>query len=229
MELVHDFTVPVGVDRAWEIFTDIKQVVTCMPGASVSSVNGDAFEGGMTVKVGPIGMTFAGEGAFIEKDPDSKRAVIRAGGRDAKGKAGAQALVTASLVERPGATDVHVVTDLNVSGRAAQFGTSVMNDVSNKLLDQFVENLGTRLAGGAGPRHAQTPAAVAASGGEASSPIGSAFPTSSDSGSLDVVALVFGNEAVKSSARSVLVFVAGCAFGYLWGTNRSLRRQVHGD
>jgi carbon monoxide dehydrogenase subunit G len=227
MELVHDFTVPVGVDRAWEIFTDIEQVVTCMPGASVSSVSGDAFEGGMTVKVGPIGMTFAGEGAFVEKDPDTKRAVIRAGGRDAKGNAGAQALVTASLAGRPGATDVHVVTDLNVSGRAAQFGTSVMKDVSNRLLDQFVENLGSRLASSAGPTLSPAPGAVAASS-RATSGSGPAFP-SSDSGSLDVAALFFGNEAVKSSARTVLTLVVGCAFGYLWGTNKSLKRQVRGD
>lgn len=110
MELVHDFTVPVGVDRAWEVLTDIERVVPCMPGASVTSMDGDAFEGGMKLKLGPIGMTFKGQGNFVEKDAAAHTAVIEAKGRDAKGNGGAQATVTAALTEQNGETAVHVVT-----------------------------------------------------------------------------------------------------------------------
>ena len=136
MELVHDFTVPVGVDTAWEVLTDIERVVPCMPGANVTAVDGDTFEGGMKLKLGPIGMTFKGQGAFVEKDPASHTAVIEAKGRDAKGNGGAQALVTAALTEACGATTVHVVTALNVTRKAAKVGTGVMNACPNRMLPQ---------------------------------------------------------------------------------------------
>ena len=162
MELVHDFTVPVPADQAWEVLTDIERIVPCMPGATITSVEGDAFEGGMKIKLGPIGMTFKGQGAFVEKDADQKTAVIQAKGRDAKGNGGAQAVVTAALSGSNGTTNVHVVTDLNVSGKAAQFGTGVMKDVSNRLLAQFADNLAAQLTS------EPTTAAPPASAGQAS-------------------------------------------------------------
>ena len=74
--------------------------------------------------------------------------MIKARGRDAKGNGGAQATVTASLDEHDGVTDVHVLTDLNVTGKAAQFGGGVMKDVSNRMLAQFADNLSQLIQSG---------------------------------------------------------------------------------
>ncbi|QKV75803.1 SRPBCC family protein [Amycolatopsis sp. Hca4] len=222
MELVHDFTVPVPADEAWEVLTDVQRIVTCMPGASVTKVDGDAFEGGMKIKLGPIGMNFTGQGTFLEKDADAKTAVIQAKGRDAKGNGGAQATVTAALSGSNGTTSVHVVTDLNVSGKAGQFGGGVLKDVSNRMLTQFADNLAAQLTSdGQRTEPAPTPDAAA----RTAAPAAAAASGPEDSG-LDLGALLFGSESTRRTAKTAGALIAGIAFGFLWGKTRVLERQL---
>ncbi|GAA4100518.1 SRPBCC family protein [Nocardioides kongjuensis] len=228
MELVHDFTVPVPADQAFDLLVDVQRIAPCMPGAVITSVDGDSFEGGMKIKLGPISMTFRGDGELIEKDPEARRAVIRAQGRDAKGNGGAQATVTAALTEQGGTTGVHVVTDLNVTGKAAQFGGGVMKDVSNRMLAQFADNLSQMISAGATatPTPAITPAASshATAGPTTAAATAPAF-TPNDDG-LDAMGLLLGSDAVKNVARPALVGLAGLVIGYLYGKNRVLERTV---
>ena len=217
MELVHDFVVPVSPEQAWAVLTDVERIATCLPGASVTSVDGDAFEGGMKIKVGPIGMTFKGHGSFVEKDAAARTAVIEAKGRDARGNGGAQAHVTAALTDADGSTAVHVVTDLNISGKAAQFGTGVMKDISNRLLDQLVANLAAQLS-------AESPSPAAAEPASATPPGRAPAPAAQDG--LDLGSLLFGSESTRRTAKTVATLIAGIAFGYLWGKNRVLERQA---
>ena len=224
MELVHDFTVPVPADQAFDLLVDVRKIAPCLPGAVITSVEGDAFEGGMKIKLGPISMTFKGDGELVEKDPASRRAVVQARGRDAKGNGGAQATVTASLDEHDGVTDVHVVTDLNVTGKAAQFGGGVMKDVSNRMLAQFADNLsqliqsdgGSAVIGGPATRTATTPGAAASRS--------TLTPAGDDE--LDAMGLLLGSDLVKSAVRPVLFGVTGLLLGYLYGKNRTLERMV---
>lgn len=231
MELVHDFTVPVPADQAFELLVDLQKVAPCLPGAAVTSVDGDTFEGGMKIKLGPISMTFKGDGELVEKDAAAHRAVIKAQGRDAKGNGGARATVTATLAERNGATDVHVVTDLNVTGKAAQFGGGVMKDVSNRMLGHFADNLSQLIQSGgiaesAAPAHANgTPVgSPQASSAEPSAPAATFTPAGDDG--LDAMGLLFGSDAVKSIVKPVVIGAAGLVIGYLYGKNRTLERIV---
>ena len=84
MELDHSFTVPVGVNEAWQALIDIERVAPCMPGAALDSVDGDEFTGTVKVKLGPINLTYKGKASFVEKDAGAHRAVIDARGRDAR-------------------------------------------------------------------------------------------------------------------------------------------------
>jgi carbon monoxide dehydrogenase subunit G len=147
MQLEHSFTVPVTVDEAWRILLDIERIGPCLPGATIESVDGDEFTGSVKVKLGPINLTYKGKAAFVEKDESARRAVIDARGRDARGNGTAKALVTATLAEQDGATTVSVATDLDVTGKPAQFGRGVMVDVGNKLIGQFADCLARTLAG----------------------------------------------------------------------------------
>ncbi|MCY4726336.1 SRPBCC family protein [Nocardioides sp. STR2] len=219
MELVHDFSVPVPADRAFDLLVDVEKIAPCLPGAAVTSVDGDTFEGGMKIKLGPISMTFKGDGELVEKDATARRAVIQAQGRDAKGNGGAQATVTATLAERDGATDVHVVTDLNVTGKAAQFGGGVMKDVSNRMLAQFADNLSQLIQSGAAS--STTPTAASST----SSSTAPAFTPSGGDG-LDAMGLLFGSEAVKSIARPLVIGATGLVVGYLYGKSQTLERIV---
>lgn len=149
MQLEHSFTVPVGVNDAWRVLLDIERVAPCMPGAVLDSVEGDDFTGTVKVRVGPIGLTYKGKARFIEKDEGAHRAVIDAQGRDARGNGTAAARVAATLRASGDTTRVDVVTDLNITGKPAQFGRGVMADVGHKLIGQFADCLAGQLAAGA--------------------------------------------------------------------------------
>jgi carbon monoxide dehydrogenase subunit G len=148
MELNHSFTVPVGVDRAFEVLTDIERIAPCMPGASIDSVDGDEFTGKVKVKVGPMQVTYRGKAKYAELDRDNHSAVIEARAQEMRGSGTANATITADLTEQ-GAdeTEVTVVSNLSITGRPAQFGRGVMNEVGAKLLNKFADCLASRLAG----------------------------------------------------------------------------------
>jgi len=149
MDLTHRFTVPTSIEQTWEHFGDIAALAECFPGATVTSVDGDTFSGSVKVKLGPIALVYNGSGTFVEKDEAAHRFVVDAKGRDKRGNGTAGAKVTLSMSEAGEATDIVVVTDLAITGKPAQFGRGVMQDVSDKLLGQFVECLEQRLAAGA--------------------------------------------------------------------------------
>jgi carbon monoxide dehydrogenase subunit G len=148
VQLENSFTVPVPIDEAWRVLLDIERVAPCMPGAALDSVDGDDFTGRVKVKLGPINLTYQGKASFIEKDEAAHRAVIDARGKDQRGNGTAAATVTADLQAEGPITRVNVLTDLNITGRPAQFGRGVMTDVGNKLLGQFADKLAAQLGEG---------------------------------------------------------------------------------
>jgi carbon monoxide dehydrogenase subunit G len=181
MDLEHSFTVPVGVDTAWAEFQDIASVAECFPGATVADVEGDTFHGSVKVKLGPIALVYNGSGTFTEKDETNHRFVVDAKGKDKRGNGTAGATVTLSMDANGISTDVKVLTDLAITGKPAQFGRGVMQDVSDKLLGQFVacleQRLGNTVEGApelatpAAPADTATAAEPAAPAGAASAPV----------------------------------------------------------
>ncbi|WP_040338806.1 SRPBCC family protein [Candidatus Blastococcus massiliensis] len=162
MQLENSFTVPVPVDEAWRVLLDIERIAPCMPGAALDTVEGDDFTGRVKVKLGMINLTYTGKASFVEKDEEAHRAVIDARGKDQRGNGTAAAVVTATLAAEGDSTRVDVLTDLNITGRPAQFGRGVMTDVGNKLLGQFADRLAAQLGAGDQPA-AEPPAAAPAS------------------------------------------------------------------
>jgi len=147
MDLNHEFTVPVPVADAWQILTDVERIAPCLPGAKLEESNGDTYSGFVKVKVGPIQAQFKGQASFVERNDSAYKAVLKGEGRDTTGKGNASALITAQLTEESAtSTKVTVTTDLNITGKVAQFGRGAMADISNKLLDQFVTNLNGLIA-----------------------------------------------------------------------------------
>ena len=165
MQLKHSFTVPVEPDAAWATFQDIGSVAQCFPGAVVTSVEGDSFEGTCKVKLGPVALQYAGSGSFVKRDESARKIVLEVKGKDKRGNGTAGATVMAAFESSdPGSTQVEVLTDLKITGKPAQFGRGVMQDVSDKLLGQFVECLQAKVtpdAGEAPPEDVATPEALA--------------------------------------------------------------------
>ena len=161
MELSHQFTVPIGVEETWAHFNDIASVAECFPGAVVTEADESSFSGSVKVKLGPIALLYNGSGTFIEKDEAAHRFVVDAKGKDKRGNGTAGAKVVVTMSDAAGATDVKVDTDLAITGKPAQFGRGVMQDVSDKLLGQFVACLEQQLAGDPEPEATSAPTPIA--------------------------------------------------------------------
>jgi carbon monoxide dehydrogenase subunit G len=160
MKIANEFTVSVPIDDAWDLLTDLEQVVPLMPGAQLTGQDGEDVLGKVKVKVGPVTSEFSGKVHFVEQNRDEHRAVIDAKGKEARGTGNAAATVTARLHDTGDTTRVTVDTDLKIVGKLAQFGSGMLQQVSEKLLGQFVESLEAKLA--ADKPGASTPEAVAA-------------------------------------------------------------------
>jgi carbon monoxide dehydrogenase subunit G len=166
VQLENSFTVPVPIEEAWRVLLDIERIAPCMPGAALDSVTGDDFTGRVKVKLGPINLTYQGKASFVEKDEAAHKAVIDARGKDQRGNGTAAATITANLKSEGSNTRVDVLTDLNITGRPAQFGRGVMTDVGNKLLGQFADKLAAQLGeGGTAPEPSPAQQAAATATG----------------------------------------------------------------
>lgn len=139
MELKHQFTVPTPLEDTWRSFNQLEEIAPCFPGATLTGVDGDTFTGTVKIKLGPIAMLYAGTGTFLTRDEATHTVVIEAQGKDKRGNGTAGATVTAVLTAGDGGTTVEVSTDMNVTGKPAQFGRGVIQDISDKLLEQFVQ------------------------------------------------------------------------------------------
>ncbi|MQA86037.1 MAG: carbon monoxide dehydrogenase [Streptosporangiales bacterium] len=155
VELRNDFQVSAPVGRVWEYLLDIEQVAPCMPGAELTeTVDERTWKGKVTVKLGPLSLAYSGQVAMTERDEDSRRVVFDARGTESRGRGTARATI-ASELESAGddGTRVSIVTDLALSGAAAQYGRNMVSDVSRRLTNDFASCLQQRLsaepAGGA--------------------------------------------------------------------------------
>ncbi|MGH8920478.1 MAG: SRPBCC family protein [Actinomycetes bacterium] len=145
MKLENTFTVPAPVDVVWRALRDPERVAPCFPGATITSVDGDEFDGLVKVRLGPISLQYRGSGRFTEMDEAAHRTVIVATGTAAGGQSTASATVTATLAGNGKGTVVTLATDLTITGKPAQFGRGMIADVSGKIIGQFADCLATSL------------------------------------------------------------------------------------
>lgn len=141
MKLENRFTVPVPRADAMKVLLDVERIAPCLPGATLTSKEDDAFTGTVKVKVGPINLTYGGKARFVVVDEADGVVVIDASGKETRGTGTAKALVTCRLLDKGQTTDVEVDTELSITGKPAQFGRGVLADVSSKLVDQFASCL----------------------------------------------------------------------------------------
>jgi len=206
MDLQNSFVVPADIDTAWRTLLDVEAIAPCMPGATLETVDGDAFTGSVKVKLGPVNMTYGGKARFVEKDEANHRAVIEGTGKETRGSGTASAHVTCQLIaESPDRTRVEVATDLTVTGKPAQFGRGVMQDVAGRIIDQFSANLASVIAD-SGAR-----AAAEASGEPA--PVSAPTPLPQAADSIDLLGTA-GAPVLKRVIPAVAIIAA--LVGIIW-------------
>ncbi|MFX0539705.1 SRPBCC family protein [Ornithinimicrobium sp. Y1847] len=150
MQLNHSFVVPASPERTWALLMDLETVGGCFPGATVTEADEETFKGNVKVKLGPIAVTYQGDGRFVERDDEAHRAVIEGTGKGLRGLGNAGATATMQLTPEGEGSRVDVTTELNITGKPAQFGRGVMQTVSDKLLGQFVQCVESKLGEGSG-------------------------------------------------------------------------------
>lgn len=218
MRITNDFAVPAPIDQAWALLTDIPAIAPCLPGASLTSSEDGVHHGRVKVKVGPVTAQYQGTAEFTERDDDAYRATITAKGRDVRGAGHAQATIQAQLTAEGERTRVLIDTDLTISGKVAQFGRGVMDEVSQKLLGQFATCLEGKLspepaleAVGAGPPADAAPV----TGAPATLPVEPVSTPTNDDGQLDLIGLA-GGAVAKRVVPVMIALAVIAAIVYVW-------------
>ena len=151
MEFDNAFEVPLPPAEAWKLLLDIEGIAPCMPGAELTEVLGNnTYKGKISVRLGPVALTFAGVVKVEDIDNEKHTARVAAQGTDAKGRGGAQAASVFRLEPAGTGCKVLVHTNLNLSGAVAQYGRGVgiIQATSTQLMNQFAKCLKEKLAQG---------------------------------------------------------------------------------
>lgn len=137
-----------SIEEVWANLTNPEKVVVCVPGASLTEkVNENNYKGEVELKFGPVKTSYGGFITFIERDAAAHKMKLKGSGTDTKGKGGAEMIMSGTLTQKDGGTDVDVTMEVSITGMLAQFGSRLINDVSNHVFDQFVSNFKAQLSG----------------------------------------------------------------------------------
>ena len=214
--------------------TDVERVAPCLPGASIDGKEGDAYQGSMKVKVGPITGTYRGTMRFLEQDEDALRAVMSARAAEVNGQGDAEAKITTQIEEAgDDSSRIRMETDLQMRGRVAQFGRGAMEKISQRMFDEFARNLEREMSGGGGgAAEASEPAPEGGATEAAEAPAAKQPPraeaapepaTASEPQALDAMSM-FVTPVLKRALPVLGPALIGLGYGYLLGRVRELRR-----
>ena len=172
--ITKDFEIAQPIDVVWKSLANPEEIVGCVPGASITEKIDDRnYKGQVVTKFGPIKAAYAGDIEIVELDEANHKMVLKGRGLDSKGKGSADMIMNGVLKEEGGKTQVNFSMDITIVGKLAQFGSRLINDVSDQLLNQFVKNFSNQLEEQAPATTAQSTAqtasvaATAAAAGEA--------------------------------------------------------------
>jgi uncharacterized protein len=235
MKLRNEFSIGAPIDQTWDMLLDIQRVAQCLPGAKIEPADGDGvYRGQMKVRLGPMTVEYQGTARLGEVDEDDRVATIDVKGKEARGQGTASATITNSVAAEGDRTTVVVETDLNVTGRPAQFGRGIMEDVASKMLDDFAKRLENELQNSRGPaavdeapqtvgatRGAAAPGTGAGSAGAAGTSQGASAgaessrwsTTAGDDDALDLGSAIYRPVAKRAGIAAALVLLVLAVLG----------------
>ena len=98
MELENSFEVAAPPERVWEFLLDLERVTPCMPGAELEElVDERTWKGSVTVKLGAVKLSYASTVVIEERDDAAHRVVLKASGREKRGKGMANATINSQV------------------------------------------------------------------------------------------------------------------------------------
>ncbi|MFE6157708.1 SRPBCC family protein [Streptomyces sp. NPDC056486] len=217
MQLTNSVPVKASPDEVFALMNDVERVASCMPGAALEGRDGDAWQGSVKIKVGPISAAYAGTVRFLEVDPQGRRLRVQARGADTHGSGDAEAEVALEVLAAPEGALLQISTDLVIRGKIAQFGKGAIATVSDRILQQFARNLGSLLD------QDRTPAA--STSGLPSTAPRAALPAAPAEAELDGLSMLLGPAAAKYGVVAG-AFAFGLFEGWLLGRIGAQAREL---
>ncbi len=142
MKLRNEVVVSAPLGRTWPLILDVPRMVRALPGGTVEPEGAEGvYRGALKVRLGPVAMEYEGSARLEDVDEDEHVASFRVEGRERRGHGGAAATITNRLLPSEEGTRLVVETDLSVTGRAAQFGRDLMEEVAGNLLQEFARGI----------------------------------------------------------------------------------------
>lgn len=149
MKLQHEFEVAVPLEDVWPALLDVERVAQFLPGAVIEpSADRDVYHGSMKVKLGPMVVSYRGTARLGEINEGEHSASIEVEARESRGQGRAAATIRNRLIDLDGRTRVIAETDLRMTGRQAQFGRGIIEDVAGSMLDEFARRFEASLLSG---------------------------------------------------------------------------------
>ena len=222
MRIQNEIEVAAPPEELFDVLSNVERVAPLLPGATLEGKEGDAYTGAVKVKVGPITASYRGRLRFVELDEESHRAVMEASAQETNGQGNAQAKITASVSGSDSQSVLSLDTDLEVRGKAAQFGRGVLGNVSQRILDQFARNLESEVLSSRETEE-EPPSDEGAPTEEAgrSAPVQPAAPAGGES--LDVLSLLGGPPMLRQAAPVVAGLIVGLLVGNFLASRKTLR------
>lgn len=146
MRIEEGFTIDAPATTVWRILSDPRQLSELLPGAEITEqIDDTTYEGGMTVKVGPLVAAYTGTVSFMLNE-EERSAVVRARGQGKAGMGTAEMTMNSRVAELPdGGSEVTMESDVTVTGILAQLGRGMTQVVSRRMLQEFVARLTSAL------------------------------------------------------------------------------------
>ena len=141
IRLDNTFVLDMPPDDAWALLNDVERIAPYVPGAKLTEIDGEDYHGTVKVKLGPITAQYKGTATITGRDAANRQLTLTGKGRDIRGQGTASADLVATVVGEGAGSRVDVATDVQITGKVAQLGKGIMQDVSARLIDQFVANL----------------------------------------------------------------------------------------
>jgi uncharacterized protein len=223
MKIQNEIEVAAPPEELFDVLSDVERVAPLLPGATLDGKEGDAYTGAVKLKIGPITASYRGRLRFLELDEESYRAVMEASAQETNGQGNAQATITASVSGSDSQSVLNLDTNLEVRGKAAQFGRGVLGNVSQRILEQFARNLESEVLSSKQPPSEEQPEEEAQKGEAepAGAPPQPAEPAGGES--LDVLSLLGGPPVLRRVAPVVAALVLGLLVGNYFASRKTVR------
>ena len=146
MQLENSFLIQAPPDRVFAFLLDPHNVVGCVPGAELTEeVDPVTFKGKVKIKVGPITVAYSGIARVLDRNDAQRTATLEGEGRETTGPGSGRGKAVMSVTPEGNGSRVVVVTEFTLTGRVAQFGRGVIEDVSKRMVRDVADCIQTNL------------------------------------------------------------------------------------